>query len=231
MASEGITFAANFEKLDELRTALENVFSKQEMAAILRQALDEAIIPAYQRLQQLAPRGPTGNLANAVNYKTKAYPRDGNAIGLVGFNRASRGDLTKAPHQWLVEYGTKERPVTRFSNTPYQRRSKLGNVHTVRGQNSYIASSYTKRGQFKIVASGDSLTTTPPSPKAFFKKSRTPFKIPAMPVGGRAGIPPLKTAFEQSQGEVGSRLETQLSSVLNSIVQKLPVDKTGSLSG
>lgn len=229
MASEGITFSANFEKLEELRTALKNIFSKQELAAVLQDSLEIAIWPAFLLLQEFTPRGPTGNLRSAVAYKTKAYPRDGNAVGLVGYIKADKGDTAGAPHQWLVERGTKPRQL-KFSNRPYQRRSKLGLVHTVRGQNSYIASSFRKRGGFKIATdSGDKLTTNPASPQSFFRKVSSPGQLKPMPAGGAARRPPLQFVYDRSLPQVTQKLESELTQVLNKAVQKLPVPSAGSL--
>ena len=247
MAVSGIKVSANFENLNELRTALGNVFSKKDMAAVLQQALDVAIEPAYLRLREITPRGPTGNLLRAAARKTKAYPRDGNAIGLIGYNRsgtagsdsAQGGTVQTGPdrafHQWWLEYGTKPRLVSKFANKPYERRSKLGTVHIVRGQNAFIASSYKKLGPFKVIRGRDrrqdDFETDPPYQKAFFKKSSSPIRIPAMRLGGINGQPPVRTAFEQSQKNVEFLLEQELGSVLNRAVQTLPVEKSGSLSG
>lgn len=247
MAVSGIKVSANWEKLNELRTALGNVFSKKEMAAVLEQALERAIEPAYLRLRELTPRGPTGNMLRAVNRKTKAYPRDGNAVGLIGYNRsgtapgesAQGGSVQTGPdrafHQWWLEYGTKPRIVSKLSNKPYQRRSKNGLLHWVKGQNAYIASSYNKLGPFKIIRGKDrrqgDFDTDPQYQKAFFKKSASPIRIPAMRPGGLGGLPPVRTAFEQSQKNVEFILEQELGSILNQAVQKLPVEKSGSLSG
>ena len=148
MAVSGIKLETDFPELEKLQTGLRNVFGKTEMAAVLKDALEKAIWPAYLRLRELTPGGPTGNLLRAVNYKAKAYPRNGNAVGLIGYNRSGTADASSAQggtvqagpdrafHQWWIEFGTKERVVRKFSNKPYQRKSKLGTVHWVSGQNS-----------------------------------------------------------------------------------------------
>lgn len=226
-----ISFSANFDKIDELRTALKNIFSKPDLAVVLEDALEIAIFPAFLLLQEFTPRGPTGNLRAAVAYKTKAYPKDGNAVGLVGYMKADKGDTAGAPHQWLVERGTKPRQV-KLSNRPYQRRSKLGLVHTVRGQNSYIASSFQKRGGFKIARNGDgSVTTSPQTPQAFFRKISSPGQLKPMPAGGAARRPPLQFAYDRSLPNVTQKLESELTQRLNDAVLRLPVPVTGSLSG
>lgn len=244
MAVAGIAVKTKFEELDALRTSLKNVFSKQEMAIASGDALEVAINPMLMRLREITPRGPTGNLLRAANSKVKTYPRDGNAVGLVGYNRSGTGDAVSAQggsvqagsdrafHQWWIEYGTKARVINKYSNKPYERKSKLGNVHWVSGQNSYIASSYKRLGPFKILRSpGGEFSTDPQYQKAFFKKSSSPIRIPAMPAGGIAGRPPVRVAFEQTQGQVADRLTQELGSVLNKAVQKLAVQKEGTLSG
>jgi hypothetical protein len=247
MAVAGIKVVTDFPELEKLRTALGNVFGKKEMAAVLSQSLERAIEPAYLRLREITPRGPTGNLLRAVNRKVKAYPRDGNAVGLIGYNRSGKGDADSAQggtvqvgpdrafHQWWLEYGTKPRMVAKFSNKPYQRKSKLGNIHWVSGQNAFIASSFNKLGPFKIQRNksraSEEFKTDPPYQKAFFKKSASPIRIPAMRPGGLGGRPPVRVAWEQSQSQVASILEQELGNVLNQAVQKLPVSKEGTLSG
>jgi hypothetical protein len=243
MAVAGIAVKADFPQLKELQSSLRSLFSHKEMAALLHQSLERAIEPAYMRLREITPRGPTGNLLRAANSKVKSYPKDGGAVGLIGYNRSGKADASSAAgggvqagpdrafHQWWIEYGTKPRLVRKFSNKPYQRKSKLGNVHWVSGQNSYIASSYNKLGPFKILKSpnGD-MVTDPQYPKAFFQKSSAPIRIPAVKPGGVGGRPPVRVAWEQSQGKVAYLLEQELGNLLNLAVQKIPVQKEGSLT-
>jgi hypothetical protein len=243
MAVAGVAITAKFEELDALRVSLKNVFSKKDSAVAFGDALEIAINPMLMRLREITPRGPTSNLLRAVNSKVKVYPRDGNAVGLVGYNRSGTRDAVSAQggevmagtdrafHQWWVEYGTKARVINKYSNKPYQRKSKLGNVHWVSGQNSYIASSYKRLGPFKILRSpGGEFSTDPQYQKAFFKKSSSPIRIPAMPAGGKSGRPPVQVAFEQTQNQVADRLRQELGAVLDRAVQKLAVRKEGSLS-
>ena len=153
MAVAGIKIDFSAPELETLRGSLRNLFGKKEMATILGDVLEKAVWPAYMRLREVTPVGPTGNLKRAVNYKVKTYPRDGGAVGLIGFNQSGKGNAMemtpggvqigpdRAFHQWWIEYGTKRRIVTKVANKPYTRTSKLGKVHQVSGQNSVIASS------------------------------------------------------------------------------------------
>lgn len=244
MAIAGIRVEAQLPELQKLQQGLRNVFDKKAMALVLKEALDIAIVPAVDRLREVTPRGPTGNLLRAVNSKTKAYPRDGTAVGLIGYNQSGKGPAESAQggtvqsgpdrafHQWWIENGTKPRPITKLSNKPYQRRSKLGLVHWVSGQNAYIASSYNKLGPFRMLkdANGE-FRTDPASPRAFFKKSSRPFAITAVRRGGVSGLPPVRTAWQQSQTMVAERLTDQLGTLLDQAVKRIGVETSGTLSG
>lgn len=246
MATAGIKLTSDFPELEKLQQGLRNVFGKKEMAAVLKEALEVAIWPAYLRLREITPRGPTGNLLRAANHKTKSYPRDGAAVGLIGYNQSGTASSTSAQggrveagpdrafHQWWLENGTKTRLVKKFSNKPYQRRSKLGNVHWVSGQNTVIASSYGGLGPFRMIpGSGGKFTTDPLYPKAFFRKAKkgeSQIVIPETPAGGVAGLPPVRTAWEQSQGKVAFMLQQELGNLLDKAVAAIGISKQGTLS-
>jgi hypothetical protein len=151
---------------------------------------------------------------------------------------AAGGEVRVGPdrafHQWWLEFGTKQRRVDTFSNKPYQRKSPTkpfvrvrngrqetvrgkGVVHWVSGQNAYIASSFNRLGPFKLLkdTGGQGRVQTDPAyPNAFFRKSKTPIVIPAMPAGGESGQPPVQTAFMQTQGQVAEYLQRELSLTL-----------------
>jgi hypothetical protein len=154
--------------------------------------------------------------------------------GRGGSSSAAGGSVRVGPdrafHQWWLEEGTQPRRVAdKFSMTPYKRSAhqrvmKSGKVadvreHTVAGQGGYIASSYNRLGDFSFQKTprpprGSGLPhrvqTDPAYPRAFFKKSKNPIVIPAMPVGGSTGRPPLRTAFEQTQANVAEILVREL---------------------
>lgn len=246
MAVAGIGLNLESPELGQLRDSLRALFGPKEISPILGEALEKAIWPAFLRLREVTPAGPTQNLKRAVNWKVKTYPKNGGAVALIGYNRSGTGDAKSAQggsvlagkdrafHQWWIEFGTKERKVTKVANKPYQRRSKLGNVHWVSGQNTVIASSFNRLGPFKMVKDADGgFRTDPAYPKAFFKKAKkgeAVLKIPETPAGGVDRQPPVKTAWEQSQGKVAFILQQELRLSLEQALSTLLVRTTGSLS-
>jgi hypothetical protein len=265
MATAGIVITADFPELKDVGDAIRNLGDKRFTAVALKDALQKAIQPAEARLRELTPVGPTGNLRAAVMSLAKAYTKNGNAVGLIGYRatgkrgsesaaggkvRVSSGDKgDRAYHQWLIEYGTRARVVSKFSNTPYQRKSPSvpfvrtrmgqqevvrgkGVVHTVRGQNAYIASSYKSLGPFEIIKRrGGGFMTDPPTPGAYFKKSVNPIVIPPSPEGGVAGQPPIRTAFLQTQAQVAAILQQELRISLERALSVLTYSATGTISG
>lgn len=265
MATAGIVISADYPELTKVRDAIRGLGDKNFTAQALKDALEKAIFPAYMRLRELSPVGPTGNLKAAASYLAKAYPKDGNAVGLIGYKRSGReasqsaaggqvrvskskaGD--RAYHQWWIEYGTQQRVVGKFSNKPYERtsptvpfvRTRLGRqetvqgkgvVHTVSGQNAYIASSFNRLGPFSIVKRrGGGFTTDPAHPNAYFKKSKNPIVIPPTPAGGTSGVPPVRTAFAQTQGQVAFILQQELRISLERALSTLTYRAEGTLSG
>ena len=265
MATAGIVITADFPELKAVGDAIRNLGDKRFTAAALKDALQKAIVPAETRLRELTPVGPTGNLRAAVMSLAKAYTKNGNAVGLIGYRRSSKrgsesaaggkvrvssgkaGD--RAYHQWLIEYGTQARVVSKFSNTRYQRRSPSvpfvrtrmgqqevvrgkGLVHTVSGQNAYIASSYKSLGPFGMIRQPGNrkLVQTDP-PGAYFKKSANPIVIPPTPEGGVGGRPPIRTAFQQTQAQVAAILQQELRVTLERALSKLTYSATGTISG
>lgn len=267
MATAGIVITANFPDLKEVGDAIRNLGDKRFTAAALKDALQKAIKPAEVRLRELTPIGPTGNLRAAAMSLAKAYTKNGNAVGLIGYRvtgssgseSAAGGKVRvssekagdRAYHQWLVEYGTRARVVSRFSNTPYQRKSPSvpfvrtrmgkqevvrgkGLVHTVSGQNAYIASSYKSLGPFQMIRQQGNrklVQTDPPTPRAFFKKSAGPIVIPPTPEGGVGGQPPIRTAFQQTQAQVAAILQQELRISLERALSTLTYSATGTISG
>lgn len=123
MAAIGIQLSAEIANLSEVQKALGNLFTPTQKAQVLKAALTKAIEPAFLKLKQVAPVGPTGNLRRAVTKRVVAYPKDGNAVGLVGFRRAAiaasesaaGGSVEKGPdrarHQYWLEEGTSQRAI------------------------------------------------------------------------------------------------------------------------
>jgi hypothetical protein len=252
MAVGRIELTAEIEELRELQTAIGRLFSPQDKARIIKAAIEKAVEPVYQRLLQLTPVGPTGNLKRAVAKKFVSYGRSGTAVGLVGYKRAGAGGAASAAggsvragpdrafHQYWLEEGTQARQVNTLSNKPYtrrahQRKMKSGTVaeiseHTVKGQGGYIASSFKRLGPFAMVkdpTQPSRVITDPPYQQAFFRKSKNPITIPAMPAGGTQGAPPLKTAWDQTRATAASILQTELRISLEEAISTLTQSSTG----
>jgi hypothetical protein len=288
MAVAGINLNINFEGLRELQANIKGFFPKKEASEVLGDAIEKAIYPAFLRLGEVTPRGPTLNLRRAVAMKVKKYPRDGGAVGLIGYRRAGTaksesaqgGEVRAGPdrafHQWWLEFGTEERkiskPVVPRQHTrsgfvrpdvvlrPSRRRAHTQNrngklvpikAHDVRSRTiaahpvsahtvtpvrpMYFASSYKKLGEFDIVKiqgkEGKRFTTDPAYPTAFFKKKAVPFTLPPVQPGGRAGIPPVQTAWDQTQGTVARYLQEELSLRLSEAWAALRFRASGSITG
>jgi hypothetical protein len=232
---------------------LRNLFGQDGragLAATLEAALEKAIWPAYLRLREVTPVGPTGNLKRAADYKTVPYPKSGAAVGLIGYRQSQkeRGTATAGSvrigkergfHQWWLEFGTKERVVTKLSDKPYQRKAhtrrmksgKVANIsgHQVKGQGAVIASSLAARGPFDINPDGSKS-----QPYAFFmkgKKGQGAIRLPGVRPGGVAGRPPVQTAFEQTKGQVAEILRRELSISIEAAISKITQSSTGTISG
>ena len=270
MAVGGVQININAEELRGLRDKLASFFPNKQAADVIGDAVRKAIQPMTRRLREITPVGPTGNLKRAVASKVVKYRQTGVAVGIVGYRRTGESESRSAQggkvrigkdrafHQWWLEFGVKQRVVSKFSNKPYERRSPSvpfvrvrlgkqetvrgkGEIHTVKkGQNAYIASSFDPEnylGPFKIVRLGKTndgrqrVQTDPPYPNAFFKKSSAPIVIPAQQPGGRSGNPPVQTAFVQTQGEIASILQRELSLSLSQAWSSLRIRDTGSVSG
>lgn len=248
------------QELRNMQEDLARLFPTNDRARILGTIMRKAIKPALDKLREVTPVGPTGNLALAASSKVVTYSRDGVAVGLIGYQRAGREPSVSAGggsvrrgrdrafHQWWLEQGTQPRIVAKFSNKPYGRRGHLRRVpgkpavevrpHMVSGQNAYIASSFNKLGPFKMQATprvprgeeGQRVQTDPAYPRAFFKKSKNPIVIPPMTPGGRSGRPPVETAFRESQQVVAEILQRELRITLEEAISTISRSIQGTIS-
>jgi hypothetical protein len=120
-----------------------------------------------------------------------------------------------------------------FRVSPASVRGHAVTSHLVKDPNSYFyASSFNRLGPFKIRkfrAGEKGFITDPAYPNAFFKKSREPIKIPAMPVGGESGQPPLKTAWARTQPTVAEILQRELRLSLEQALETLSQRSTGTI--
>lgn len=268
MAVVGIKLNLNTEELRDLRDRLTAFLPKPQATDVIADAIKKAIQPMTRRLREITPVGPTGNLKRAVASKVVKYRKDGVAVGLVGYNRAARQAATSAAggevkagkdrafHQWWLEYGTKERKITKAKQRRYERRSPTAPFTRTRNRNgrfiteevrgtgvlhevvektqTYIASSFKKLGPFKVVGRVDGdgrFQTDPPYPRAFFKKSNSPITIGETPAGGVAGKPPVNTAFLETQEQMADILQRELSLSLSQAWNALKFRDTGTVSG
>lgn len=170
----GITITIDQTQLREMEKALGKVLrDNPEKAKRMEAVLEKAIQPAFRRLYETTPVGPTGNLQRARSYKIVQYPLDGVAVAILGYRRAGRaasssaagGSVQKGPdrafHQWWIENGTNERVINKRADKPYSRkahtrRMKSGVVaqvrqHDVARQGGYIASSFGRLGPFEML--------------------------------------------------------------------------------
>jgi len=256
MAVAGISLNINTEQLRDLRDRLKAFVPPKEASEVLGEAIEKAIWPAFRRLGEVTPRGPTLNLYRARSMKVKKYPQNGGAVGLIGYRRAGAAGSVEAQggtvrvgpdrafHQWWLEFGTKQRVIQKKSTKPYSRRGHTRRMpsgtttevkpHVVqKGQGKYIASSFKRLGPFKMIRdlNRNRVQTDPAYPKAFFKASSEPIVIPPAPEGGVAGQPPVQTAWNQTQGEVAQYLQRELSLRLSEAWAALRYRDSGSITG
>lgn len=189
-----------FPDLEELRAQLRQL-PKNLAAKHLGAALRKGVQPGLTALRKRTPRGPSGNLRKSIRTKVKTYPKDGNAVGMVGY---SWGAGSKGYHQGFIEFGTKERTTKkgRFASSFQWKLDTAGKG----------------RGGFRIVVprrgknAGKLKTVNPQYPRSFFKSAKTNQKVDLgkMPIGGRTGVPPVKTAFNESRTAMTAELRLQL---------------------
>lgn len=94
---------------------------KSLASAAIGAGVKRAMKPAEQALKQTVSVGPTGNLKRGIATKAKRYAKTGAAVAVVGFRKPnSKGPpkegtkrrnkaQDKTQHQFLVEYGSKQR--------------------------------------------------------------------------------------------------------------------------
>lgn len=219
-----VDIAVDFPELEQIKAEFKSL-PKNIAARYIGAALRKTIAPGLARLKSLTPRGPTGNLKRAIKDKVKRYTKgqSGAAVALAGYVAAGSGKSESAAggkvrkgsdrafHAGFVEFGTKAR--------------RIKTVSKLRG--TAIASSYDSLGAFSIkrrrlVAGGRAVVNTQPKyPKAFFKaaKKGEALTLAPMPKGGRFGTPPVRTAYQQTVGQMRSRLPQELTLALNNALR------------
>jgi len=183
-----------FPDMAELRAELKKLPTNLA-AKHLQAALRRAVQPGLSSLRRNTPWGPTGNLRKSIKTKSKSYPKNGTAVAMVGY---SWGGDKSGYHQGFIEFGTKER------------KTKSRYASTFRSKTPQRAGGFQiitkKRGKFAGVMQ------TKPYPKAFFKSAKAgeTVSLGKMPIGGRTGVAPVKTAFAQARPEMEATLRMQL---------------------
>lgn len=216
--SGGVDIKVEFPELQLIKKAFSQLrpsLARKHMGAAIRRSL----APGLAALRSKTTRGPTGNLYRAITSKVKTY-RSGNAVGLVGFVAAGSGKSKQAAggvvrrgkdrafHAGFLEFGTKERFIKTSS---------------LRGGAS-IASSFKTLGPFKIAKTARRgkfagvvrVATAPKYPKAFFKKAPQgkSLSLRDMPIGGKKGQPPVKSAYRESVATMRSALQVEMTKSL-----------------
>jgi Tfp pilus assembly protein FimT len=111
------------QELRNMEKAMGDLFPRADQARVLGAIMRKAVKPALEKLKQVTPQGPTGNLLRAARSKVVTYSKTGVAVGLIGYNRAGQGSAVSAQggnvlagpdrafHQWWLENGTKDRVI------------------------------------------------------------------------------------------------------------------------
>lgn len=212
-----IDVSVEFPELEEIKAAFRSL-SPNLSARYMASALNKAIEPGVRLLKELTPRGPTGNLRRSIAKKTKKYSAGPNsrnparspgaAVALAGFRATRRLPAGAKPsanekgyHAGFLEFGTK------------QRFTKKGS----------IASSFSRSGPVRIsrAARSGNVTTTPKPPKGFVKRAKggQPVDLKAFPVGGKGGVPPVRTAFERALPQMKTLLPKEMAIALNNALR------------
>ena len=210
-AAGSLELGMEFPELTELREQfkeLPNNIAAKHLGAALR----KAIAPGQTALRKNTPKGPTGNLRKSIKTKIKVYAKDGNAVGLVGY---AIGQGSLGYHQGFLEFGTKERKTKKGRFASNWKSSSLNNSQYVRGGFTILNP---KRGR-----NAGKLVTSPKPPKAFFKtaKAGQVVNLGKMPVGGRTGVPPVKTSFNQAQPAMRNVLQQELATRLEKALNEV----------
>jgi HK97 gp10 family phage protein len=210
-ASGSLELGMEFPELTELREQFKEL-PKNIAAKHLGAALRKAMAPGQTALRKNTPKGPTGNLRKSIKTKIKVYAKDGNAVGLVGY---AIGQGSLGYHQGFLEFGTKERKTKKGRFASSWKSSSLNNSQYVRGGFTILNP---KRGR-----NAGKLVTSPKPPKAFFKtaKAGQVVNLGKMPVGGRTGVPPVKTSFNQAQPAMRSLLQQELATRLEKALNEV----------
>lgn len=223
--AQGIDVSIEFPELEQIKAAFKTL-PRNIAAKHMGAALNKSIDPGFRLLKTLTPRGPTGNLRKAIRKKVKRYTGSltsknpakspGAAVALAGYvapprkKAADTAANEKGYHGGFLEFGTKDRKTK-----------------------GYIASSFSRSGAVKVVVAKRSgkITTRPKPPKGFVKavsKGGT-VDLGRFPIGGKGGVPPVKTAFQRAQPAIRSAMNVEMTKSLNNALKEMasPFGKRG----
>ena len=224
----GIDVKIEFPELRALQKAFSQFrpsLARKHMGAAIRRSLK----PGLTALRGNIPRGPTGNLSRAVTSKVKTY-KSGNAVGLVGLIAAGSGKTKSAGggsvkkgkdrafHAGFLEFGTKERFIKTSS-----RKGGASIASSFRTLGPFKIAKVARRGKFAGVVR---VNTSPKYPKAFFKKAPRGevISLHEMPVGGKKGQAPVKTAYRESLSAMRTLLGVEMTKSLINAQKDLAAD-------
>ena len=114
-----------------------------------------------------------------------------------------------------MEFGTKERTIKTSS-----RRSGASVASSFRSLGTFKIAKVATRGKF---AGAVRVNTSPKYPKAFFKKAArgAVLSVGSMPIGGKKGQAPVKTAYRESLSQMKSLLAVEMTKSLNNALAEM----------
>jgi len=209
-----------FPEIKQIRLKLQARFAPRIRAKFLGAALRKATQPGVRMLKsttRASHKRVSGNLLRSVTSVIRRYPKTGNAVGIVGYQKAGTGKATptagtiqkgkdRAFHAGLIVFGTKDRRAKGAIASSYNKRGPF----TIKGQ--------AKRGKH---AGSTRVRTVPKFPKAFFKRAPAGRKVF---LGRVIGSDPIAAALRQAAPEIRRVLREQMSDVVERAARFLETD-------
>jgi len=187
--------------LEDITAQFEKLADPKVASLHMGAALRKAAKPALDALKAITPKGPTGNLRKSSQITVRNYWNQGKAAAFVE-HKSSQRLGKKGMHSSILEFGTKPR----FTK-------------------ERIASSYNKRGSFKIIQkkvakSGKNkgkvrFTTSPKYPKAFFKSAPLDKKVA---LGTGPSLHLVSRAYSRALPQIKSVMEKELTIALGKAI-------------
>jgi hypothetical protein len=202
MAGQAVKVTPPISDIQEAFSQIPKRLAAIHIGASLKRAADPLQKSLKNKIRQ-KHKGPTGNLLRAVTLKVKRYPKDGNAVALVGFAATGKKKIPKgakkekgkdrAYHQGFLEFGTKPRQTK-----------------------SNVASSFRSQGAFKIKGSGRGgrgpFKTSPKPPKGFFRKVKRGQQVQ---LGAMQAYAPVASTYKRERGPLAGRVQKEMAKGLD----------------